>query len=261
MCGEPPWPRIQELHQASWTATLLGPHTPEGPRKSQVIPGTGSFPAWSSLRWSWRRALRPQTHPHPKRPPPKDRPSGWGPLTPPPTGSQGVIWLAGLVTALWPRNEGSVKPVHPASLTLLPQASELSTWDRDPSQERLGAGGTRASPPDPDAARDTSRPWPLPSGLGEPCQVGDEPVRPLPGELGPGAGGPGRGSGRGDDAPRGQGAGVRAGVRTWLVSTLPGPGALTAAASARLRCPRPGVRPLPADPLPPSVAAPAAASL
>lgn len=72
--------------------------------------------------------------------------------------------------------------------------------------------------------------------------------RPRGRRLGLGVGGGGPGTGRGRFATL-LGAG-KPGVRG-LTTTFPGPGALTAAAFARLCCPRPGARPRPADPLPP----------
>lgn len=171
-------------------------------------------------------------------------------------------------------------PHAPATVTLRPARGCGAVGGGLPP--RKGLGSARPSAPDaagPPAARG------LCCGPGEPAgRAASDEERGAGAGAGPGppsapshfAGGCGRGLGsfigRGAAGPgRGQGgAGPGSTLRgPWRrgrgtgnygprgrATSFPGAGALTAAASARLRCPRPGARP--ADPLPPAAAPPAA---
>lgn len=136
------------------------------------------------------------THCHPKSSPPQEeRPSGWGPLT-----SPHRIPGRHLVARAGDRSEaqkGRVGDPCAPSLTLLPQASERSAWDRGPSQERLGAGGTRAGP----AARPRRRQEHQPALTSALWPGGPLPGWPQASTDTAGRAGGGAGRGRGRPAP------------------------------------------------------------
>ena len=168
------------------------------------------------------------------------------------------------------RNEGrpgrpsQTPPGTPAGPALCPLAwgtpARLAAGQRGHSRESWGRGGGGA------ARRPPAPPDPPSEGLpGEGPRFGPSvpaasAIHSLAKDASGEFGGRARGragvttlSGLGREGP---GRGPDA-----AVDDAPRAGALTAAASARMRGPRPGAQPQPADPLPPSVDAPAAASL